>query len=200
MAPEVRAMSRSRRRVLEALEQAAAPADVNEIAARAGLQVNATRHHLAGLVAEGRAVAAVDRAGHRGRPRVLWHAPPVPAGPYERLALALLRARRTGETLEQAGRAVAPGGGDVVAFLAAEGFDPRPDGDRVLLARCPLDAAVAADADTVCRVHRGLVAAFGDRSGQATVLDVSAPGHCHLRDPAATPVAAEITRQPRRRP
>ena len=184
-------MNRSRAGVLQALEQVAAPADVTEIAARAGLQVNATRHHLAALEAEGRAVAEVDRAGRRGRPRVLWRARPAPAGPYEHLALALLRARRTGESLEQAGRAVAPTGMDPVAFLAADGFDPRPDGDGVLLARCPLEAAVAADAGAVCSVHRGLVAAVGDSAGRPAVLDVGTPGHCHVRRAPAFPVAPD---------
>lgn len=182
-------MNRSRASVLRALEQAPAPVDVTEIAARAGLRVNATRHHLAALEAEGRAVAEVDRAGHRGRPRVLWHARPVAAGPYEYLALALLRARLTGEPLEQAGRAVAPSRSELVAFLAAEGFDPQPDGDRILLARCPLEAAVASDAGAVCSVHRGLVAAVGDGAGQPAVLDVSAPGHCHVRSALPTPVS-----------
>jgi predicted ArsR family transcriptional regulator len=182
-------MNRSRASVLEALEQAPSPADVREIAARAGLRVNATRHHLAALEAEGRAVTEVDRAGHRGRPRLLWLARPATAGPYEYLALALLRARRTGEPLEEAGRAVAPGRSDVVAFLAAEGFDPRPDGDRIRLARCPLDAAVASDGGAVCSVHRGLVAAVGDGAGQPAVLDVGAPGHCHVRGALPTPVS-----------
>lgn len=182
------AMNRSRASVLEALEQAPGPVDVTEVAARAGLRVNATRHHLAALEAEGRAVAEVDRAGHRGRPRVLWLAQPATAGPYEYLALALLRARRTGEPLEQAGRAVAPGRRDLVAFLAAEGFDPRPDGDRILLARCPLDAAVASDAGAVCSMHRGLVAAVGDGACHPAVLDVSAPGRCHIRGALPIPV------------
>jgi predicted ArsR family transcriptional regulator len=190
-------MTRSRASVLEALQQALGPADVAEIAARAGLQVNATRHHLAALEAEGRAVAEVDRAGQRGRPRVLWLARPATAGPYEYLALALLRARRTGEPLEEAGRAVAPGRSDLVAFLAAEGFDPRPDGDRILLARCPFDAAVASDAAAVCSVHRGLVGAVGDGAGQPAVLEVSAPGHCHIR--GARPAAVNHDRPVPRR-
>ncbi len=190
-------MNRSRAGVLEALEQAPGPADVTEIAARAGLRVNATRHHLAALEAEGRAVAEVDRAGHRGRPRVLWHARPASAGPYQHLALALLRARRTGESLEEAGRAVAPTGRDLVTFLAADGFDPRPDGERLLLARCPLEAAVAADAVAVCSVHRGLVAAVGDSAGRPAALDVGAPGHCHVRPAPAIP--DNRNRPPRRR-
>jgi predicted ArsR family transcriptional regulator len=173
--------SRARARVVAALEQAAGPSAVAEIAALAGLQVNATRHHLAALEAEGRAVAEVDRAGGRGRPRMLWHVRPGPAGPYEHLALALLRARRTGEPLEQAGRAVAPAGGDVVAYLTAEGFNPRPAGDAIRLASCPLDTAVAADAEAVCSVHRGLVAAVAERAGQPAVLEARTPGHCHLR-------------------
>ena len=182
-------MNRSRASVLKALEEASGPTDVAEIAVRAGLQVNATRHHLAALEAEGRAVAAVDRAGRRGRPRVLWQVRPAPAGPYEYLALALLRARRTGESLEQAGRAVAPDAGDVITFLAAEGFDPRPVGERILLARCPLDAAVASDAGAVCSVHRGLVAGVGDGTGRTAVLDVRTPGHCHIRGVVPNPVS-----------
>jgi predicted ArsR family transcriptional regulator len=180
--------SRSRARIIAVLEHAVHPADVKDIAGRAGLGQNTTRHHLAALAAEGRTVTTVDRTGHRGRPRVLWAMRPAPGSPHEYLALALLRARRTGEPLEQAGRAVAPTGSTVVDFLAGEGFDPRTDGDGILLARCPLAAAVTADAAAVCSVHRGLVAAVGEQAGQPAVLEVGAPGHCHVRRlPAPTP-------------
>ena len=183
-------MSPARARVLEVIRTAGRPVDVEEIAATTGLGLNAVRHHLASLEADGLVSAAVNRAGHRGRPRRVFTPGPGPGGPYERLALALLHARRTGVSAEAAGRAVAPPGDDVVAFLAAEGFDPHPAEDGgFLLAACPLATGAALDPGVVCGVHRGLVAAIAERRGEPITLVVGRPGTCRVaraERPAAT--------------
>lgn len=115
-----------------------------------------------------------------GRPRQVFTPGPGPGGPYERLALALLYARRTGASLESAGRAVAPAGADVVTFLADEGFDPRPaENGAVVLAACPLAHGAELD-PAVCRVHRGLLAAIAERREQAIELVVGRPGTCRV--------------------
>jgi predicted ArsR family transcriptional regulator len=174
-------VSPARARVLEVIRTAGRPVGVDEIAAAAGLGLNAARHHLAALDADGFVSAAVDRAGKRGRPRLVFTPGPGPGGPYERLALALLHARRTGVSVEAAGRAVAPPGDDVVAFLAAEGFDPHPAEDGgVVLAACPLASGAELDPGVVCGVHRGLVAAVGERRGEDVTLVVGRPGTCRV--------------------
>lgn len=154
------------------------PVGVEEIAAALGVGLNAVRHHLAALEAEALVGSEVDRAGQRGRPRRVFTPGPGPGGPYETLALALLYARRTGASLVSAGRAVAPAGDDVVAFLADEGFDPHPAGDgSIVLAACPLARGVELD-PAVCAVHRGLVAA--ERRGRSVQLVAGRPGTCRV--------------------
>ena len=174
-------MSGPRARVLAAIRSADGPVGVEDIAAAVGLGLNAVRHHLAVLEADGLVASDVDRAGGRGRPRRLFRPRPGSGGPYELLALALLWARRTGEDPEAAGRAVAPDGDDVVAFLAAEGFDPQPeDGGAVRLAACPLATGAGLDPAAVCGVHRGMVGAIAGRRGESVDLVVGRPGTCRV--------------------
>jgi predicted ArsR family transcriptional regulator len=167
--------------VLEAIRTAGRPIGVEEIAAAVGLGFNAVRHHLDALEAEGLVDAAPERAGRRGRPRRIFTAGPGPGGPYERIALALVHAHCTGASLEAAGRAAAPPGDDVVAFLAAEGFDPHPQEDgSVALVACPLARGVGVDPGVVCGVHRGLVAAIAERRGEHAELVAGRPGTCRV--------------------
>jgi len=170
----------ARARVLAAIRTAGRAVGVEDIAAAVSLGPNAVRHHLAGLEADGLVTVAVDRAGQRGRPRRLFAPGPGRGGPYERLALALLLVRRTGASVEEAGRAVAPDG-DLVEILAADGFDPRPGADgSILLAACPLATGAAADPAAVCGVHQGLVSAVGERQGQPMQLVAGRPGSCRV--------------------
>ena len=174
-------MSATRRRVRDMIRAAGRPVGVDEIAAAVGLGGNAVRHHLAALEADGLVLADIDRAGQRGRPRRVFTPGPGPGGPFERLALALLYARRSGASVEDAGRAVAPAGGDVVAFLAAEGFEPRSaDGGTVVLGACPLAHGLEIDPSAVCSVHRGIVAAVADGQGQSARLMPGRPGACRV--------------------
>ena len=174
-------MGPTRSRIVRFLEAASEPVALADVARATGLPENTIRHHLGALERSGLVETEARRTGERGRPRLVFRSRPVPGGPYERLARALLRARTTGESLVQAGAAVAPPGDDVIAFLAAEGFDPCADGDGVILTRCPLADAVAADAAAVCAVHRGLLAAISRRSGQDVVLEIARPGYCRVR-------------------
>ena len=179
--PRIPTVSSARARVLEVVRTAGQPIGVEEIAATVGLGLNAVRHHLAALETEALVASDTDRAGHRGRPRRVFTPGPGPGGPYERLALALLHARRTGASPEAAGRAVAPAGDDIVAFLADEGFDPHPTQDgSAVLAACPLAHGAEVDPAAVCGVHRGLVAAIAERRGQAVKLVAGRPGTCRV--------------------
>jgi predicted ArsR family transcriptional regulator len=173
-------MSPTRTRVLRFLEAGDQPLAIADIAAALDLAENTVRYHLASLQRDGLATSEVRPDGQRGRPRLRFRSRPIPGGPYERLALALLRARQTGESLEQAGEAVAPDGNDVIAFLTAEGFSPAPDRNGAVLTRCPLAIAVANDPAAVCAVHRGLVTAIAARGGERVFLVPDHPGHCRI--------------------
>ena len=174
-------MGPTRTRVLRFLEAASEPVALADIARATGLRENNVRYHLGALQRSGLVRTEARPTGGRGRPRLVFRCGLPPDGPYERLAQALLRARTTGETLVAAGAAVAPPVDDVMAFLEADGFDPRPDGDAVVLGRCPLATAVATDPAAVCAVHRGLLTAITARSGQTVVLEADRPGHCRVR-------------------
>lgn len=72
--------------------------------------------------------------------------------------------------------------GDVAAFtrvLADHGFEPRVDGDTVLLANCPFDTLARSHTELVCGINRSFVQGVADGLG----CDVSAclapePGMC----------------------
>jgi DNA-binding transcriptional ArsR family regulator len=176
-------MGPTRARVIRFLEAASEPVALADIARATGRRENNVRYHLGVLQQAGLVGAEARPTGGRGRPHLVFRLRPPPGGPYERLARALLRARTTGETLVAAGAAVAPPGDDVMAFLEEDGFDPRPDGDAVMLGRCPLATAVATDPAAVRAVHLGLLNAMTTRSagppssrpaGPATAGSVSA--------------------------
>jgi len=174
-------VSPARARVLQVIRTAGGPIAVDDIAVAVGLRLNAVRHHLAALEADELVTARLDRAGGRGRPRRLFAPGPGPAGPYQRLALALLHARRPGVTIEEAGRAVAPPGDDLVGFLAAEGFGPYPGDDgEILLAACPLAGGASRDPAVVCAVHQAMVSAVAERRGDHVKLVVGRPGSCRI--------------------
>lgn len=93
-------------------------------------------------------------------------------------------AATAGEAAAELGRAIgaeaAPG--DVAAFtkvLADHGFEPRVDGDTVLLANCPFDTLARSHTELVCGLNRSFVQGVADGIG----CDVSAclapePGMC----------------------
>lgn len=93
-------------------------------------------------------------------------------------------AAAAGEAAAEVGRAIgaeaAPG--DVAAFtrvLADHGFEPRVDGDTVLLANCPFDTLARSHTELVCGINRSFVQGVADGLG----CDVSAclapePGMC----------------------
>lgn len=78
----------SRQRILEILQQAEAPLDARELAARVGLHLNTARAHLRLLAEAGLVKATRDRRPRPGRPRDLYQAT---AGPPDQSALAAYR-------------------------------------------------------------------------------------------------------------
>jgi predicted ArsR family transcriptional regulator len=141
-----------------------APRDVAGIAAALGVHPNTVRKHLGRLTRDGLVVEETERRGGPGRPARTYRPVPVPPEPYEQLALLLLELRRSpagaAEVGFAAGVRAASRMPDAVTAVAAvatlHGLTPTIDGDDVLLGTCPFEAALVADAHTVCSLHAGL--------------------------------------------
>lgn len=113
--------------------------------------------------------AAIERAAAQGRPVAA--------------AMAEVAAER-GRELGSAGPAAGGAGGDLVAVLAEQGFEPVSGKDGgVLLANCPFHRLAARHTGVVCGLNldliRGIAAGAGDDSREI-VLD-PLPGHCCVR-------------------
>lgn len=69
--------------------------------------------------------------------------------------------------------------GEVVRMLDDAGFDPRLDGDRILLRSCPFRELAEADPTVVCGVHRGLM--------QGAFAELGAPVEVDRLEPFVRP-------------
>lgn len=75
----------------------------------------------------------------------------------------------------------------VSAALAAHGFEPRADGDDVVLANCPFHALSRSHTQLVCHMNHGLISAMADELGHDDV-DVRlepGPNRCCVKLSAA---------------
>lgn len=179
------ALGESRARVLEALQTAAHPLGVDEIAAAVGLHPNTTRFHLDGLVEQGLIERASEPRETRGRPRALYTAVPGAARAGRRsyqllaqiLTSYLASTRHPDQAASTAGEAwghflaerPAPFGRvkateateRLVAVLDRIGFAPESStaGGRrkILLRHCPFREAAEEHGEVVCSVHLGLM-------------------------------------------
>ncbi|HLF41329.1 MAG TPA: helix-turn-helix domain-containing protein, partial [Acidimicrobiia bacterium] len=200
---------------LALLVSAGRPLSVADLAEALAVHPNAVRHHLGRFVRQGVVEESVEPATGPGRPRKLFsvtsEATAGPAGVYERLALALLEARRSDRSLLVCGREVAPlvdvDGREpleaILDTLRADGFEPRleerggPDGEiAVVFDRCALERVVALHPSPVCLAHRGVIEGLVARVGGLRVAHLEArdprAGGCRLLlrlDPAVPPEA-----------
>jgi predicted ArsR family transcriptional regulator len=74
-----------------------------------------------------------------------------------------------------------------VAVLAEHGYEPRADGDRVLLANCPFHALAQAQTELVCRMNQALVGGVADALEPhcpRVALDPEPGRCCVVLDPA----------------
>lgn len=165
------------------------PVTVAELTDHVGLHHTAVRQHLARLAAAGLVTEEVERRTTRGRPRLRYVVDPTAAGrwdghgPYERLAVLLAEALRSGETPVEVGRRAAtappgspPGGGGVdavTAEMARQGFQPslrrRRGGLELVLDHCPFRAAAMANPEAVCALHLGLAQGAAEQAGGVEV-------------------------------
>jgi predicted ArsR family transcriptional regulator len=210
--------------------EAGGPVRVATLAAHFGFNHNAIRQHLAKLteallfteeLAPASTSAGRPPLQYRLAPTAMgsWGAP----GPYELLAVLLLRMAETAagpaETGREAGLELAAAHGpgtdplDVLeGEMASRGFQPRWEskGDVVelVLERCPFETAATLNPDIVCEMHRGLAEGLleGMRSDKRVVqLVVYEPAQacCRLQlgpvEPAAEAVAAAEPRSGRDR-
>ena len=108
------------------------------------------------------------------------------------LVKAVAQAERTGAPVSKALRSVATqagrsagtqAGSGLFDALAADGYEPRRDGDGITLANCPFHALAREATEVVCGMNRayleGMLGGIGE-TGLAARLD-PAPGRCCVR-------------------
>jgi predicted ArsR family transcriptional regulator len=109
------------------------------------------------------------------------------------LVKAVAQAERTGAPVSEALRAVATragrsagtqaAAGGLFDALAADGYEPRQEGDGITLANCPFHALAREATDLVCGMNRAYLGGVLDGIG-ASGLDATldpAPGRCCVR-------------------
>jgi predicted ArsR family transcriptional regulator len=178
----------SRHALFRHIAGAPGPVTVAELTDHVRLHHTAVRQHLGKLVAAGLVREEVEHRATRGRPRLRYVVDPVAAGrwgghgPYERLAVLLAEALRTGESPVDVGRragealsgGLAGGGVEAVAAeMARQGFQPsvrrRRDGLDVVLEHCPFQAAAMVNPEAVCALHLGIAQAAAEHAGGVEV-------------------------------
>lgn len=182
----------TRHAIFLALASAGSPVKVAALTQRFALNHNAIRQHLAKLLDAGLIVEESGPQAGRGRPARFYRLAPsadawLTGGPYEQLALMLLRLHQSGGTPRQvgaeAGRQIRPHDADVDAAavleleMARRGFLPRRTQSEasleLILDRCPFAAAAAHDPDVICEMHRGLAEGIIEAvAGQPAVVEV----------------------------
>ncbi|MEI7745191.1 MAG: helix-turn-helix domain-containing protein [Chloroflexota bacterium] len=176
----------SRRAILDALQAAGAPLDVQALSLRVGLHRNSVREQLARLAAAGLVRVAASPPVGRGRPRLVYVPTPSHVGsenPWRALASALAdevagdSSRRSiwqsaGERWGDAAAAGLPPGSaplaGVASLLDEAGFSPEPvtAGDTELRLRsCPFLPVERRHMDVVCGVHHGFIRGALQRLG-----------------------------------
>lgn len=204
----------TRHEIFRYIRDSTAPVGVAELTDHLGLNHNAVRQHLAKLVAAGLVDERTAPPQGRGRPRLLYAVDPrtderwTGRGPYERLAVLLTEALRTGDDPEEVGRreglrqGAHPVEGDPVEVLVDRmtqlGFDPavrrRGRTAEVVLHHCPFESAALTDAETICGLHLGMARGVAEATGGVTVEELTTKdprrAGCRLRcrvDLDATP-------------
>ncbi|MEU5811247.1 helix-turn-helix domain-containing protein [Streptomyces sp. NPDC047718] len=211
----------TRRRLYDHVVRQAGPVSRDEAAEALGLARKTAAFHLDRLAEESLLDVVYERRSGRtgpgaGRPAKLYKRSStevtvsLPERHYELagrlLAQALEESEATGEPVravlhrkahELGTQLAAQKRTDVFDLLEGNGFEPRYDGDAVVLGNCPFHALARDHTQTVCGMNlhllRGVLEGLDETSIQAC-LEPS-PGHCCVRlRPASSPPAS--TRRP----
>jgi predicted ArsR family transcriptional regulator len=185
-------VDRSRRALYDYVRRADHPVTREEAADAQGMSRNLTAFHLDKLVESGllraRYEAPSDQPRGRGRAPKVYEpvgdgvAVTIPERRYELIAEILAdavvddpahadraahhHAKRRGREL---GARVRGAGGDIVAVLAALGFEPESEPARVLLRNCPFHALAARQTALVCGLNHAFLDGLVEGLGLADV-------------------------------
>ncbi|MFF4259804.1 helix-turn-helix transcriptional regulator [Streptomyces sp. NPDC001663] len=196
----------TRRRLYEHVVRQAAPVGRDEAAQALGLARQTAAFHLDRLADQGLLDVVYERRSGRsgpgaGRPAKLYRrsdrqvSVSLPERRYELagrlLAQAVEESDATGERVravlhrkatelgEQLGAQVA----DLTDLLEGHGFEPRGEGDAILLGNCPFHVLAREHTETVCGMNlhllRGVLKALGESRLEACL--VPTPGQCCVR-------------------
>lgn len=178
----------SRGRVRAAVDAAAAPMTVEQLADATGLHPNTVRGHLDVLLATGSVGREAAGSNGRGRPRWLYRSAAQDANPFQFLAQALTvqlaradsvaiaeaAADRWAEALPELPLAFSPDEAVAEATDALNrlGFNAiaSPVGDAIAVTGCPY-ADLVDDNPVICDIHTALVVRLLDQTGQPVSLD-----------------------------
>ncbi|MER7406389.1 helix-turn-helix domain-containing protein [Streptomyces sp. NPDC000070] len=204
----------TRRRLYDHVVRQSGPVSRDEAAAALGLARQTAAFHLDRLAGESLLDVVYERRSGRtgpgaGRPAKLYRRSAkqvtvsLPERHYELagrlLAQAVEESEATGEPVRAAlhrkardlgARLAGQGGTGVFGLLERYGFEPRHDGDAIVLGNCPFHALARECTQTVCGMNlhllRGVLEGLGDGSLHAG--PAPGPGRCCVRlEPAAAP-------------
>ena len=186
-------------RILRVLASAPSAMTIAAIHTRLGGHPNRFRPPLDRLVADGFADETTVASGGRGRPARAFTATAVGVqvaleDPDRVLLDALVEgaADLLAQSHDPVGNALILGaawgrrlpGRDLVEALAAQGFAPRVDRDRIVLRTCPMLHAARRNTEVVCAIHLGLMKAMSGES--LTLVPFAEPGVCVIRGLSGT--------------
>ncbi|UUU28588.1 helix-turn-helix domain-containing protein [Streptomyces sp. CA-210063] len=207
----------TRRRLYDHVVRQPGPVSRDEAAEALGLARQTAAFHLDRLADESLLDVVYERRSGRtgpgaGRPAKLYRRSDkqvtvsLPERHYELagrlLAQALEESEATGEPVravlhrkahELGTQLAGPGQADLLAVLEENGFEPRCDGDAIILGNCPFHALARAHTQTVCGMNlhllRGALEGLVDSGLQARLAP--SPGHCCVRlEPTSSPHAS----------
>ncbi|WP_244204106.1 helix-turn-helix transcriptional regulator [Streptomyces africanus] len=206
----------TRRRLYDHVVRQPGPVSRDEAATALGLARQTAAFHLDRLADEALLDVVYERRSGRtgpgaGRPAKLYKRSAkqvtvsLPERNYELAGRLLAQALEESEATGEPVRAVlhrkahglgawlaGQGGPDVFDLLERHGFEPRLDGDAIVLGNCPFHALAREHTQTVCGMNlhllRGVLEGLEDSSRHACLAP--SPGHCCVRlEPASSPPA-----------
>jgi predicted ArsR family transcriptional regulator len=204
----------TRRRLYDHVVRQPGPVSRDEAAAALGLARQTAAFHLDRLAGEALLDVVYERRSGRtgpgaGRPAKLYKRSArqvtvsLPERHYELAARLLAQAMEESEATGEPVRAVLhrkarrlgaqlaeQGGTGACDFLERYGFEPRRDGDAIVLGNCPFHALAREHTQTVCGMNlhllRGVLEGLEGSSLHACLAP--SPGHCCVRlEPASAP-------------